>query len=245
MVINTSGNVGIGTTTPTNPLQVAGNMGIRQNRLYISGGDTTNNPWQSISYNAYHNASNNAWVFPDPTKPAMTIEMDNAGSGSTPSRFSIFSTTQSSTTNWISRFYINGDTGNVGIGTATPGANLEIDSNVTGGYVTPLHVFAPSLSTTNYVQMRLGVAASPYNSDEIRFYYAGNASTSNRLDLGLYGTTGLSILGNGNVGIGTTAPSYTLDVNGTIRAQSGLIIPAVTSDPSSPVTGQIWLRTDI
>ena len=31
---------------------------------------------------------------------------------------------------------------------------------------------------------------------------------------------------------------------GTIKATGGLIIETRTSDPSSPVTGQIWLRTD-
>lgn len=32
---------------------------------------------------------------------------------------------------------------------------------------------------------------------------------------------------------------------GTIKATGGLIIETRTSDPASPVTGQIWLRTDL
>jgi len=284
-----SGNVGIGTTNP-------------QAGLDINKG-TTNNLALALR------SSGPGW--------GSGIQFINATSGA--KNYGIYAGSDSKlhfadVSSSTDRMVIS-SSGNVGIGTTVPGANLEIDSNVASGYVTPLHVFAPGLSTTNYVQMRLGVAASPYNSDEIRFYYAGNGSTSNRLDLGLYGTTGLSILGNGNVGIGTTtptqaltiyngnvllenwgngygigiggtgnggsqagmympintldlrfqtnstdrmtilnngnvgigttAPSYTLDVNGTIRAQSGLIIPAVTSDPSSPVNGQMWLRTDL
>jgi hypothetical protein len=65
------------------------------------------------------------------------------------------------------------------------------------------------------------------------------------LHLGTNSIVRMTVDTSGNVGIGTTTPRYTLDVNGIIRAQQGLIIPAVTADPSSPVNGQIWLRTDI
>jgi len=56
---------------------------------------------------------------------------------------------------------------------------------------------------------------------------------------------GLNIMGN--VGIGTTNPGTNkLEVvGGPIKATGGLIIETRTSDPSSPVTGQMWLRTDL
>jgi hypothetical protein len=59
------------------------------------------------------------------------------------------------------------------------------------------------------------------------------------------------VLTGGNVGLGTTTPTTTLDVNGpatvrgVINAVGGLIIQNLTADPPSPATGQIWLRTDL
>jgi len=60
-------------------------------------------------------------------------------------------------------------------------------------------------------------------------------------------TNGTSIYYNsGNVGIGTTDPQAKLEVvGGAIKATGGLIIETRSSDPSSPVAGQMWLRTDI
>ena len=50
----------------------------------------------------------------------------------------------------------------------------------------------------------------------------------------------------GNVGIGTTEPSKKLEVvGGPIKATGGLIIETRTSDPASPETGRMWLRTDL
>jgi len=44
----------------------------------------------------------------------------------------------------------------------------------------------------------------------------------------------------------TSSPSTALEVQGRpIKATGGLIIETRTSDPPSPVTGQIWLRTDL
>jgi len=59
------------------------------------------------------------------------------------------------------------------------------------------------------------------------------------------GQTALSIP-IGNVGIGIATSSAKLEVvGGSIKATGGLIIETRTSDPVSPTTGQIWLRTDL
>ncbi len=124
MRVDPSGKVGIGTTTPSNPLEVNGNSGIRQNRLYMSGGDG----WSSLTYNAHHNDANNDWVFPDPSHEAVTIEMDDAGG--TP-RFQVWSTTPGNPTGWVERFAIDGNSGDVLI--APSGGNVNISGTVTSG----------------------------------------------------------------------------------------------------------------
>lgn len=61
---------------------------------------------------------------------------------------------------------------------------------------------------------------------------------------------GLGIGGNmtvlGSVGIGTTSPTQKLEiVGGPTKTTGGLIIETRTSDPVSPETGRMWLRTDL
>lgn len=130
LYLQAGGNVGINTTTPSNQLHVSGNTGIRQNRLYVSGGDG----WSSLSYNAHHNGGNSAWVFPDNTHKAVTVEMDDAGGVP---RFQVYSTTAAAPTTWVQRLAVNGDNGdvalahnggNVGIGTSAPTHKLHVDA---------------------------------------------------------------------------------------------------------------------
>jgi hypothetical protein len=58
-------------------------------------------------------------------------------------------------------------------------------------------------------------------------------------------STKFIVKNDGDVGIGTTNPSHKLEVRGgSIKATGGLIIETRTTDPTNPVTGQIWLLTD-
>jgi hypothetical protein len=109
MLDTVNGRIGQGTATPTHPLHITGNSGIRQNSMYISGGPG----WSSLSYNAFHDAANGTWVFPDTTRPAVTVEMDdsfNAGS-----RFAVFTTPNASKQSWQMRLGVDGNTGTVTI----------------------------------------------------------------------------------------------------------------------------------
>jgi hypothetical protein len=131
LYVKEGGDVGIGTTAPTQNLHVQGSRGIRQNELYISGGDGSR--WSSLSFNAHHNAANTAWVFPNPGRRAITVEMDD--SGGTP-RCEVWSTTAGNPTGFIRRLAIDGEIGtvllapnggDVGIGTNAPQNHLHVD----------------------------------------------------------------------------------------------------------------------
>lgn len=107
-VDSAAGRVGIGTESPTHPLHVNGFSGFRENETYLSGGSG----WSSLAYNAFHNDANNDWVFPDPTRSAVTVEMDDHGGVP---RFQVWSTPTSNTRSFQMRLGIDGNTGVVDV----------------------------------------------------------------------------------------------------------------------------------
>jgi len=95
--------------------------------------------------------------------------------------------------------------GKLGIGTATePASALEVNGNIF------------TSSQINYLQFGTNSGNAPYVS--------GSAEGS--LALGTANSAKLWVLPNGNVGIGTTAPSAKLSVNGDIKAKKLLVSQA-------------------
>lgn len=137
LFIQAGGKVGVGTSAPSNRLHVDDILGIRQKYMYLSG----DKGWSSLTFNAYHDAQNQNWTFPDPSTVAVTIEMDDRRSvgGTVGGRFEVWSTTLAAKSSWIQRFGIDGETGNVfmahqggnvGIGTANPQALLDVAGQI-------------------------------------------------------------------------------------------------------------------
>jgi hypothetical protein len=195
LIVKSSGNVGIGTTSPALPLNVYGATGL----LPTSG--TT--PVGMIAITQSGGVA--GYIGIDSNSPyGLWIQTGNRVSGF----------------NTVFPILLNPNGGNVGIGTTSPNAPLEVDAT-SGGETLRLR---DSSSSGNSAVTYLGF----YDNANTRTGYVGDASSGDR---GLYlaneisgqkisiATSNGNILlspGSGSVGIGTN-PSYTLDVNGQIH----------------------------
>jgi site-specific recombinase XerD len=216
------GNIGIGTTSPQYKLDVNGDIRIANgselysygsatlgNRTYTQDNYVTDAQTFTASIDALDQAligvgGSNYWtlngneLYPDSTSYNVGIGSTYAGTA---------------------KLYVNG---NVGIGTTSPTRKLYVsgDSTILG----LMEIRDGDTDTTPFAAYNFGLAAgyaaSPVSGRLIfgdntgwRFNFARGTSAS-PVDL-------MTIVDNGNVGIGTTAPVYKLDVNGDIRIANG------------------------
>ena len=100
--------------------------------------------------------------------------------------------------------------GNVGIGTTSPAGKLE----VSGSSLTELKVTESGSSVTTMVQ-----SSTSYG-------WIGT-KTNHTMYIGANDGAKMTIQPNGNVGIGTTSPAYTLDVNGSMHSTNITIADAI------------------
>jgi hypothetical protein len=100
--------------------------------------------------------------------------------------------------------------GNVGIGTSSPGAPLSVVGNSSG--YTLYSIGRNNADNASVISFRSNSAATEYAWIE--------SGVNSQLDFGTNGNYRMRITSAGNVGIGTSSPSYTLDVNGSFRASS-------------------------
>ena len=185
MVINTSGNVGIGTTSPTLNLDIAStNFGLPA----TSG--TTPVGFQRWGY------TNRNWG-------GNEILMGIINAGNYPGFIQCKVPTDYSGTR---PFLINPQGGNVGIGTDSPATRLQVKDSQDSSFDSGISVVRSNAgSQVGYINMVGGafnfntISALP-----IKFRHGGN--------------TDVTISGAGYVGIGTTAPSTPLDVIGIVRS---------------------------
>lgn len=107
-----------------------------------------------------------------------------------------------------------------GVGNITASGQILLSSANT----THVRALNGSLASNSYVQFAVGKADSTYNRANLTYWHVADGSASNYIGLGLYGADKiLNILGNGNVGIGTTTPTHKLDVAGDIRSNTMFI----------------------
>jgi len=129
--------------------------------------------------------------------------------------------------------------GNVGIGTTGPTHKLDMRGQLRIDQGASYDVWIQGGSATSGTARNLAILGIK-SSDELRLNLEGEYTGGVRIQ-------GAKTIIDGNVGIGTTSPGTNkLEVvGGPIKATGGLIIETRTTDPTTPATGQTWLRTDI
>jgi hypothetical protein len=230
MRITADGNVGIGTTSPSAPLHVVGaDSGIKissaasdrphlslvngttemlrlsANNLYGAIGDSTDSQrymvFKSGNVGIGTTAPSNQFVL----KSGTGVDMEF---GSEPTAAFIQTYNRTSSAYGHLRFVTNGETmrltntGNVGIGTTNPTTKLHV-----AGIVQVVESSETAFYAGNYVRV-FG------SSQEYGFRNTGGTTIAN------ISMSGNSYFNGGNVGIGTTTPSYDLDILDTSTASN-------------------------
>jgi hypothetical protein len=207
LYISTSGFVGIGTLSPSSALDISSSAAGNAPFLIIenTSGETSNTNFGPSIILDNHVAS---------TNPFIISETEGASGGSS----FVIADENSPYTSYL----VITQSGNVGIGTATPQSLLHIASGST-----PV-LIVQNTSTSGYSQISLGDTT---NMNEGQIFLNGASQTgyggANSLNLATVGaypiafetnsasTPQMIIASGGNVGIGTTTVGSLLTVNGT------------------------------
>jgi len=249
MFINSSGNVGIGQTSPVTKLHIAvNNSSVHAPTAYTNNGvkalTLRTQEGDGLEWHLAHSTNGyTGWV--------AAARVNNTG-GNWGNGYLEFTTASSSSGAGNANVLVLTGTGNVGIGTASTSQKLHVSGNslVTGNtYIGDTNRYFQSSSNGVQFQTAHGyIFLGPDNAswahiqtDRSSFYFnkslAINGGMVQSYDENLVlnaavdaaraiefrsGGTTYMYMTAGSLGIGTTSPSYKLDVNGTVRISSTL-----------------------
>jgi hypothetical protein len=191
------GNVGIGTTTPQTKLDVRGGLAI--------GPSVDSIP--TMDGGSFIGSTSGSGTYPFSEFGNLILASRTNGTG----RDILFYTG----TTLTSRMIVDRN-GNVGIGLTSPSALLHVSG---ANNTTPVRVSIGNNATYNFSGNSTSGYITTFNMDDVGSSFGHNSSTRD-LQLRTNSTARLTILGGGNVGIGTTSPGALLHVQGNVSASS-------------------------
>ena len=235
--VYSGGNVGIGTGSPGQLLEIAANLHSYA-QVYLHNDNTTTGDYGTqamFRLGVGGNPIGSLKTTVNPLGGLTTSSLYLTTEGLYPIAFGL--------NNGATPAMLLNTSGYLGINTTSPTHRLEVtdtgSSNTpafrinttsnpgSGGFTWATSEINANMTAGNLIHM-IGAAESSANCGYIGFNYAGGSgSNSNFLTFGLYARDNLvNILGNGNVGIGTTSPGYILDIQ---NPSPGLRVKALTS----------------
>jgi hypothetical protein len=241
-----NGNVGIGTNSPTTNLDVVGGFILKNTPAagYTTGG-------YAIEFNTNEAAPRIDWLYQGQYVGQVASDANNfllKNSKPTTGGFSFV--TADSPGSGTEKVRIT-NRGSLGVGTSSPISSLS--NAPSGTNFVSSNSAIQSTSGISWLTNTAGYNTSLYNSNNVvgsnglQVKVANNSNQTYALEVGQNTTqTGIStplfnVLGNGNVGVGTNAPSAQLHTTGSVRF-AGAGTPAVnrvlTSDASGNATWQ-------
>jgi hypothetical protein len=217
-LITTGGNVGIGTMSPQSALQVAG---------AINNAPTSNGIHMGLDAGTLAQIQMNSTV-------GSYIDFSTSGTDYLGRLLYTNSNNSLVYQNNFNTFIFAASTGNIGMGTSSPQYTLDVNGsariNSTAGLLLGtstdvngnrmISALNSSMNTGGANYITVGRSNDTNNQAELGFYYNGNGNGTNSLILGCYGAERMRVQANGNVGIATLSPQYTLDVNGSFRGST-------------------------
>ena len=197
-IVGVNAQTGIGTTTPASKLHVKSNGSI----FRLEGSDHAYMEWYPQG-----TATRYGWIgYPSAGAIDLTFS----------SQFATGSLVLN--TNNTERFRIN-SSGNVGIGTSSPTSTLTL-GNTTGSVSGEL-TLNPAFTANEGGQINIRKSVNGSTADWIIDQYGTSASDARfRIFNSIGESNGITILENGNVGMGVLTPSVRLQVSGDIIANS-------------------------
>jgi hypothetical protein len=258
-MILTATGLGIGTTTPAYKLDVVGNARVSGDTIYLGGNNTSNlirfSGTSGDGAGTYTTTVIGEYLYGGTESSELILfKANDGGSISGPDRVRVlasggFQVDINGLSGWndgsvvplpsIEAALCVAPNGNVGIGTKTPGAPLQVAKDV------PYSALSGGLQPYTYAQFQISQKTTGGR------LYLGNAETVNGGAASIIQSatfnnsvdTFTNLLINplgGNVGIGTTTPGYKLDVNGTTNLNGVITFKTAVSHISDDNTNRLY-----